>query len=173
MEERKPVSHFLAGLIIAAIMVVFSLVMNYVGQGQNQALGWLAYAIFIIALIVFINLYGKANNYQPSFGNLFGYGFKITSIVTLIVILFMVGFFIAFPEYKDKIMETSRQAMEDQGKMTDDQVDSAVAMFDKNFILFTAGGALFMYLILGLIGSLIGAAVTKKNPQTPFDQSTN
>ena len=69
-------------------------------------------------------------------------------------------------------METYRKAMEDQGKLSDEQIDKAVEMVDKNFILFTAGGALFMYLILGLIGSLIGAAVTKKNPQTPFDQTT-
>ena len=172
MEENKPVSHFLAGLIIAAVMVIFSLVLNFMGQGQNQALGWMAYAIFVVALIVFIKLYGKTNNYQLPFSNLFSYGFKITSIVTLIVILFMVGFFIAFPEYKDTIMETSRKAMEDQGKLSDEQIDKAIAMVDKNFILFTAGGALFMYLILGLVGSLIGAAVTKKNPQTPFDQTT-
>ncbi len=76
MEERKPVSHFLAGLVIAAVMVIFSLVLNYMGQGQNQALGWLAYCIFIIALVFFVNLYGKANDYRPSFGNLFNYGFK-------------------------------------------------------------------------------------------------
>jgi hypothetical protein len=27
-----------------------------------------------------------------------------------------------------------------------------------------------MYLILGAIGSLIGAAITKKQPRNPFDQ---
>jgi hypothetical protein len=27
-----------------------------------------------------------------------------------------------------------------------------------------------MYLVMGAIGSLIGAAITKKEPKTPFDQ---
>jgi hypothetical protein len=32
------------------------------------------------------------------------------------------------------------------------------------------GGSVFMLVLIGTIGSLIGAAVTKKNPKTPFDQ---
>lgn len=170
MEQRKPINHILAGLIISAAMVIFSLVMNFIGQGQNQALGWLAYLIFVVALIYFINQYSNANNNRLSFGGLFSYGFKITSIVTLVVILFMVIFFWSFPEYKDKIMEASRQSFEKQDSMTDDQVDQAIEMMDRNFILFAAGGALFMYLLLGVIGSLIGAAVAKKNPNNPLDQ---
>jgi hypothetical protein len=60
--------------------------------------------------------------------------------------------------------------MEQQGKMTDDQIDQGLEMFEKNFILFSAGGALFMYLLLGAIASLIGAAITKKQPRSPFEQ---
>ena len=65
-------------------------------------------------------------------------------------------------------MEAAREGMEKQGKMSDEQIDQAVGMFDSNFILFTGGGALFMYLLLGAIGSLLGAATTKKRPQNPF-----
>jgi amino acid transporter len=170
MEQTKPISHFVAGIIIAAIMVIFSLVMNFTGQEQNKALGWFAYAIFIVALVIFIKLYGKSKNYTPTFGNLFSYGFKITSIVTLIVILFLVVFFIAFPEYKDKMLDASRQAIEERDQISDEQIDQTLSMMSKNFILFAAGGALFMYLILGAIGSLIGAAITKKQPHNPLDQ---
>src|SRR5687768_10750529 len=172
MEQKKPVSHLVAGLLIAAIMVVYSLILNFMDLWQNQAMGWLAYLIFIIALIVFINQYGKANDYRLGFGSLFGYGFKITAIVTLIVIIFMLVFFLAFPEYKEKMIETSRQAMEDQGNASDEQIDQAMGMMSRNFLLFAAGGALFGYLIMGCIGSLIGAAVTKKKPQSPFEQTS-
>ncbi len=172
MEEKKSVSHFSAGVIIAAIMVVFSLVMSFAGQGQNQALGWLAYVIFILALIYFINQYGKANGNELSFGNLFNYGFKTTSIVTLIVIVFLVLFFSFFPEYKDKMLDSSRIAMEKQGRISEEQLDETLSMMNKNFILFAGAGALFMYLLLGAVGSLIGAAVTKKITQNSFDQSS-
>ena|SRR5688500_16623975 len=171
MEQKKPISHLVAGLLIAAIMVVYSLFLYFLDLWQNQAMGWLAYLIFIIALIVFINQHGKANDYRLSFGSLFGYGFKITAIVTLIVILFTVIIFMAFPEYKEKMIEVSRQTMEDQGT-NDEQVDQAMSMMSRNFVLFAVMGALFGYLIIGCIGSLIGAAVTKKKPQSPFEQTS-
>jgi hypothetical protein len=105
MEESKPISHFRAGLLIAAFMVVFSLIMNLVGQGECQ-FSWMAWKlVFIGALIYFINKYGKANNNTSTFGELFSYGFKITSIVTLIMIIFMVIFFASFPEHKATMLE--------------------------------------------------------------------
>src|SRR5687768_116540 len=172
MEEKKPISHFVAGLIIAAILIIYSTILNYMELFQNQALGWVSYFILIGGLILFVNLYGKAKNNQVTFGNLFSYGFKATAIITLIMILYIVIFFMAFPEFKDKIMETAREGMEKQGKMTDDQIDQGLEMFERNFILFTGGGVLFMYLLLGAIGSLIGAAITKKQPRNPFDQQS-
>ena len=170
MEEKKPVSHIVAGLTIAAILVVYSILLNYMDLSQNQSMGWLSYIILVGGLILFINLYGKAKDHRVTFGNLFSYGFKATAIITLIMIVFIIIFFIAFPEFKDKIVDAAREGMEKQGKMTDDQIDQGLEMFERNFILFSAGGALFMYLILGAIGSLIGAAITKKQPRNPFDQ---
>ena len=172
MEEKKPISHLVAGLIIAAILVVYSILINYMDLSQNQTMGWISYIILLGGLILFVNLYGKAKNNQVTFGNLFSYGFKATAIITLIMVLFIVIFFMAFPEFKDKIVEAAREGMEKQGKMTDDQIDQGMAMFEQNFILFSAGGALFMYLILGAIGSLIGAAITKKQPRSPFEQQS-
>jgi c-di-AMP phosphodiesterase-like protein len=172
MEQQKPLNHIVAGLIIAGIMVVFILVLNMMGQAQNQAIGWLTYLLVIGGLVYFIRQYGKAHDYRLSFGSLFSYGFKITSILTLIVIIFMVIMFSIFPEFKDKFIETYREALENQGSMGDDQIDTVVTTMDRNFVLITAGGALLTYLILGLIGSLIGAGVTKKRPQNPFEQQS-
>ncbi|HEY0750415.1 MAG TPA: DUF4199 domain-containing protein [Chitinophagaceae bacterium] len=173
MEQTKPVSHFVAGLIIAAILIVYSLILNFTGQGQNQSLGWVAYLLFIGALIYFITQYGKSVNYSASFGKLFGYGFKITAIVTLIILLFTMIFFSVFPEYKEQIMEAMRTEMDkqvDSGKIQESQADTFIDTYESRFLLLTGAGIIFGYLVIGAIGSLIGAAVTKKNPQSPFDQ---
>lgn len=170
MEQQKPINHIVAGLIIAGVMVIFLLVSNMFGQAQNQALGWLTYLVMIAALIFFIRKWGQAHDYRLSFGALFSYGFKITSILTLIVIIFLVILFSAFPEMKDTLLEASRTAMEQQGTVSDEMIDQAMEQMDKYFVPITAGSALLTYLVLGLIGSLIGAAVTKKVPQNPFDQ---
>ena len=77
-----------------------------------------------------------------------------------------------FPEFKDKIMDAAREGMEKRENMTDDQIDQGLAMFEKNFLLFTVGGAVFMYVLLGCVASLIGAAITKKKPFNPLDQTS-
>src|SRR4051794_24748778 len=109
MEKSKPISHFVAGIILALISIVYSTALQLMGIGQNKALGWLSYIILIAGLIIFITTYAKAKDHQLTFGGLFSYGFKITAITTLIVILCMVIFFVAFPEFKEKILEAARK----------------------------------------------------------------
>ena len=170
MEKNKPISHLVAGLILALILIIFTTAIQFMGLGQNKAMGWLSYLLLIVGLIIFINAYAKANDNQVTFGGLFTYGFKTTAITTLIVIICMVIFFLALPEFKEKILDAMRKGMEENGKLSDDQIDQFVAGFSKNFLLFTAGGALFFYLIFGAIGSLIGAAIAKKEPVNPLNQ---
>jgi len=57
MEPKKPISHFVAGLIIGAVLIIYSLALNFAGKGQDRTLGWIAYLLFVVGLIVFINLY--------------------------------------------------------------------------------------------------------------------
>src|SRR5262245_56433166 len=102
MEPKKPISHIAAGLVIGAILIVYSCALYFSGIQQTGIYAWLPVVFILIGLIVFINLYGKALNNQVSFGNLFAYGFKTTAFLTLIVIAFTVIFFLLFPEIKEK-----------------------------------------------------------------------
>jgi NADH:ubiquinone oxidoreductase subunit 6 (subunit J) len=167
MEQRKPIGHVVAGLIIGGALVLLSLVFS--GDG-GMASGWLPILMAIGGLVLFIYLYGKANNNQKTFGELFSYGFKATAVLTLILVVFIIMTALLFPEMKTKVMEMSRLEMEKQNKLSDDEIDSAVNMLDKYYWAFAIGGTMLMYVILGAIGSLIGAAVTPKRPKTPFDQ---
>jgi len=171
MEPKKPISHFVAGILIGAVLIIYSLALNFAGKGQDRTLGWIAYLLFVVGLIVFINLYGNAKNNEITFGGLFSYGFKATAIATLLIVICLVIVISIMPDFKQKILDAMRQGMEDQGKLDDDKIDQTVKMFSKNFILFVVGGALFMYLLFGVIASLIGAAITKKNPVSPFQQN--
>lgn len=170
MQENKPISHLVAGAILGAILVVYSLVIQFMGLMQNQALGYVSYVILIGGLVLFIHLYAKSQNNQVSFGGLFGYGFKATAIVILIMLVFVIGFNLAFPEFKEKIVEMSRQKMEEDGKSTDAEIETAMNMISKNYLLFAILGTILGMAILGAIGSLLGAAITKKKPVNPLDQ---
>lgn len=169
MEPKKPISHIVAGLIIAGVLIIFSCVVYFSGL-QDSGINWLQYPIIIAGLAIFINLYGKALNNQVTFGNLFSYGFKTTAFIALIIIAFFVIFFLAFPDVKEKGFEMARQKMEEKGNLTEDQIDQAMQTFHKMFWIVTIGGIMFIYAIVGAIGSVIGAAITKKKPINPLDQ---
>jgi hypothetical protein len=170
MENKKPISHFMAALIIALVVILYTLVLYFSGKGQDRGLSSISYLIIIIGLVIFIIQHGKALNNQVSFGNLFSYGFKTTAVLALIMIGFTLLFFLLFPNIKEKMYEAARQSLEDRGKMTDSQINDAMDTMKRMFWVFAIGGILVVYAIVGAIGSLIGAAVTKKNPATPFDQ---
>lgn len=169
MEPQKPITHVMAGLIIGAIMIVFSLAIQFSGLDQTKGVPLIGYVIIIAGLILFINMYGKAMNNQVTFGNLFGYGFKATGILIIIMILFTLVFFLLFPDIKEKIFELTRKGMEDRN-MSEEQIEKGLGLWRKMFWVFTIGGILLVYAIVGAIGSLIGAAVTKKKPINPIDQ---
>ena len=86
----------------------------------------------------------------------------------VMVIIFTVIFFLIFPEIKEKAMVLAREKMEEQGNLSDDQIDTALNMTQKFFLPITIGSIMFVYLLVGLIASLIGAGITKKDPPTPF-----
>ena len=68
-------------------------------------------------------------------------------------------------------MDEARKGMSEKKNLTTEQIDQAMGLMQKFFIPFAIGGALFVYLLVGLISSLIGAAIAKKNPETtPFNQ---
>jgi hypothetical protein len=170
MEQTKPVSHVVAGLIIAAAVIVLSLVMNFSGNTANASGGWLTYCVIIGGLAYFVNRHGKETNYTSTFGNLFSFGFKATAVFTILFIVFLIIFNLLFPEFKEKAMEMARHNLEEQGKLTEDQIDQALQMTKKYFWIFAIGGTMLGFIIIGAIGSLIGAAITKKRPNNPFEQ---
>jgi hypothetical protein len=72
-----------------------------------------------------------------------------------------------FPEFKDKAMDEARKSMNAKNNLSEEQIEKAIDITRKFFMVFLIGGALLGYLLFGAIASLIGAAITKKDPQ-PF-----
>jgi hypothetical protein len=168
--ERKPTSHIMKGLIISLILIVISIVGNFLGPKQAQTAGYCSYAILFIGIIWACINYGKQMNARVTFGNVFGHGFKTSAVITVIVVIFSVIFFLIFPDIKDKALDMAREEMEKGGKMTDEQISTAMNFVQKSFMIFVVGGTVFFYLFIGVIASLIGAGVTKKEPPTPFER---
>ncbi|MEO6330546.1 MAG: DUF4199 domain-containing protein [Ginsengibacter sp.] len=159
------------GLVLGLILIVVGIGIYFSGIDMNSSIKYLSFLIFLAGIIYFINQYGKQVNFNSTFGNYFAHGFKISAIVTIIMIIYTVVFIVFFPEFKEKAMDEARKNMQVKN-LPDEQIDKAIDISRKFFMTFVIGFTLLMYLFCGVIASLIGAAITKKNPNT-FQHQTD
>lgn len=169
--EKKVTSHLTKGLIIGLILIVFSLAVYLLELYKQQWIQYIGFVILFGGILWSVISYGKENNYDKSFGNLFAHGFKITALVIILVLAYTVLSNYIFPEAKEKIMTMAREQALENAKGNEDQVEQGMKMFENNYTLFIVIGIIFWYLLIGSIASLIGAAVTKKNPNSGMPQS--
>lgn len=168
--EKKVTSHFTKGLVIGLIMVAIGLVFQVLDIYERWV-QWLTLGLYLIAIIWTCVSYANEMEGNITFGKVFGHGFKTAAIVALIAIAAFAITYMIMPEIKDKALEKAREQMAENPKLTEEMIDQAITMTGKFFFLFGVVGALFGYAFIGLIGSLIGAGVAKKNPNQGMPQS--
>ena len=167
--ETKVTTPQIKGFIISLILIIYSLVIYVVDGMQHPELSYIQYVFFLAGIIWACVSYSKQLNANVTFGNLFAHGFKTTAVITAIVLVYTIlSFKVLFPEMVDKSIEMTKQKMEASGKATDHQIEQQVTMMRDHFTLFAVVGVVIGSAILGLISSLIGAAIAKKKPQDPF-----
>jgi hypothetical protein len=159
------------GLVISLLIVVISMVLYFTGQTTNQTLSYLQYVILIGGIIWSCTSYARQLNGNVTFGNVFAHGFKTTAVVIVLVTIYTIlAIKVLFPEMLNIIIEQAKENMRKQPNVTDEQIDKGVDFMKNNFMTFAIAGIILIFGIVGLISSLIGAAVAKKNPQDPFSQ---
>jgi len=162
--KNKPITSITAGLILFMITAVYTLIINFGKLQGNMAIAWVSYLITIGGIIFFVVKYANSNHGTLSFGNLFGYGFKTAATTAALFIIFMLVFYMIFPEYKEQLFEISRQKALEKAKDADrENIEKGMEMMKKFFYIGLVLGVMFSYAILGAIGSLIGSAISKKN----------
>ena len=167
--EQKVMTHFTKGLLIGLVIVIIYIGGYFAKLAEQGWFGWLVDCIIVAGMIWACIMYANQKDGQVTFGNVFAHGFKTTAIVTLILIAYMLlSLTLIFPEAKDKALEIARERMEEQGKMSSEQIDQAVEWTKSFFMPIAIGATLLSTLFFGAIGSLIGAAASKKNPVNPI-----
>ncbi len=169
--EKKVTSHITKGLIISLILVVLDLVAGFANLRLASWYRWGTTFVLVAALIWACISYASQMDNNVTFGNVFGHGFKTSVVVACIMVLFtIISLFLIFPETKEIALDQARKDMEAKGTMTEDMIDKALDITRRMFLPFALLGVVIGTLLVGAISSLIGAAVAKKNPQTPFDK---
>lgn len=155
------------GLIVALIMVVYSLILQFADLAMNRPLGFLSYVMLIAGIVVAHNTFKRDGDGYMTLGQGIGIGMWITLVAGVISSVFSY-LYLRFIDDSviQKAMDEAVTQMEERG-MPDDQIDQAMKITEK----FMQPGAMMIIalitmLILGFIVSLIVSAITKKtNPQ--------
>lgn len=168
--EPKQLSAPIKGLIISLILIVVGLIIYFAGLTQNKGIQFSQYVVLGGGIIWACTSYAKGLNGNVTFGNTFAHGFKVTAAITAIIAVYtFVAFKFIMPDVIDLAIDEAQKGMTEKGAMTKEQIEQGIEMTRKFFIPFAIAGVIVMFLIFGVIFSLIGAAVAKKNPtQTPF-----
>jgi len=164
-------THVQKGLLVSLILIVIGIAGYFTKLFEQSWFSWASNGILCIAVIWGCITYANQMNGQVTFGNVFTHGFKMSVVIALILIVWvLLAMTVLFPEMKDKTLEMARQRMEERGNLSDSQIEQGVEFTKKFFIPFAIGGTLLGTLIFGTVASLIGAAVAKKKPVNPLDQ---
>jgi Protein of unknown function (DUF4199) len=167
---NNKISHFITGLIIGCALILFNVILIIFDLNGNTKYSWIGSLILIGLLIYFINEYSKAENFKKTFGELFTYGFKSSSIITLLLSAFMVTYTMIFPDSIEKAVNIAREQLELRQNLSEEQIDVVLTFTRKYYLPSLIGGTIFSTILIGVFGSLIGAAVTKKNKSnSPFE----
>lgn len=166
MMENKVLTNLNAALILFLLMVIYTLVINFGGYQGNRQMAWVSSVIIVVGIMVLVIKYSKDMQGNVTFGNLFAYGFKTIAILIIFFIGFTILFYIVFPEYKLRLLEIMKEnTLKNATPDNRDKAEKGVEMMQKFFWVTIMARILVSFAILGAIGSLLGAAFSKKNPR--------
>lgn len=159
------------GFITGLIMIVIRAAMVTTKMNLDPKMQWIgsiAYVVFLIGLLMNASAFSKANNLDVTFGQAFSSCFKASAIVALVVTAWSLLSLVIFPNLERDMLEMTHQELIKQGKLSEEQIETAMGWTKKLFKVSTIAGVVFLTMFVGALFSLIAAAVAKKNPKPAY-----
>ncbi|WP_028786306.1 DUF4199 family protein [Terrimonas ferruginea] len=147
------------GLITAAAMILLSILVFYYAPA-NSPLAYLIYALYGGGIMWTLFNYKASADYQPAFGTLFNQGFRCFIVVTIAMIFFFAINSKMHPEFADEAAVATREYLQQNNKdMTPAQIEESVENTRKGYTTGVVYGAIFSYLIFGVIFTVTGSGI--------------
>ena len=156
------------GLITAALMIAASLISFYVLHLPVESnFQLLVYLIFVTGIIWSLLSLFKSDNEAKSFKDYFSAGFKTFVIVAFLMAIFTYIFFTINIHFRDdKIIENNKLILA-EGNHLPREIEENAKQLKKLFMPIMISSAMFRYLIIGALVSVIGAGfLSTKNKET-------
>ena len=165
MEQTRVTSHIIKAIVIAVVLMAFDYFIAHKTTLDLPLAVRLLPTIWMVAGIAFSGIiYSKQNNGSLRFGDIFAHGFKTTAVVAVImaVYAFIIIKFVFPPTAHD--IELNMKALMEQGGMMAQEARRNAEANAKNAWVIEVSGNILAKVVLGLVGSLTGAAIAKKKP---------
>jgi hypothetical protein len=159
------------GLILGIATIVYSVILFMTDNIGNRELGFISYALIIVGIILAMREFRGVNAGYMTYGEGLTVGTLTAAISGLLGSLFSVFYTTVIDTgFMERMMEKTREQLEEQGKMSDEQIDQSIEIMQK----FQTPGLLFIFgllgtVLMGLLFSLIIAAFMRRNKANPFD----
>jgi hypothetical protein len=165
----RPFTHLIKGIIIAVLLMVLDYMARKATTELPSAIQFLPLACMVIGIAASCIIYGYQTNGTLGFGDLFAHGFKTTAVVAVImaVYTFIIIKYVFPPTAHD--IDLATKAILDQGGILEQEARQKAIGNAKNAWVIEVSGTIMAKVVIGLAGSLIGAALAnlafaKKKP---------
>lgn len=159
------------GLITGVALVLYTTLLYVLDLVTNRGLSVIVYVILAGGLVLGMREYRTANGGYMTYGNGINIGALLSAVAGFLSSTFSVFYTqIIDPTFQSRVTEQIRAQMEEQGNLSDEQIDQALEIAQK----FQSPGITFIVGILGtiLVGvilSLVIAAIIRRNKSNPFE----
>lgn len=167
MEETgsKVTSHIVKGVFLAIILIIYSLTGHFTNLLQRDWFFMEGVGIFVAGVIWSVINYAGQLNGDINFAGLLTYGLKLTAVVTCLMFLYsLVELYVFFPNYMDEVVKNYVLRAAKGGQFDKDNYNEYKDQARRVLTTMRFAGTVMGTMIMGLLASLIGGALAKKNP---------
>lgn len=163
--ERKITSRITKGVIIVCVLIILDFILQKIYNPVPDGVRYmLRMAITFTGVLAACILYSKQSGGNLVFGDVFSHGFKTTAVIAFLMALYtFIIFKVIYPMPTAAEMDAAVKAIEQQGNSLHEEAKQQAESAAKNRWIIYVSISIFVSLIPGLLGSLAGAAATKKN----------
>jgi len=163
--ERKITSRITKGVIITGTLIVLDIILQKTYNPVPDGTRYLARLLVTFAgVLASCIVYSRQSGGNLLFGDIFSHGFKTTAVIAFLMAVYT---FVAvkwiYPAPSAAEMDAAVKAIELQGNTLHEEAKQMAAQAAKNRWIVYVSASLFVSLVPGLLGSLAGAAITRKN----------
>ena len=159
----KKISPALKGFITSLAMIAVSIGIYYFKGNFENNLQYIAYFMYVAGIIWTLIDFKKHSAEVPGFKAFFGEGFKCFVVVALMMVAFTIIFLKLNPSFKEEMAAGYRMELTKSGNKTPAEINSIVDKSKAYFIPMLTSMAVFSYLAIGALLTLIGAGFLSRN----------